>query len=291
MSDDGRDVVQALLAYAGAGVGPEETCADLGLVLGWRVWRAASDRLESFVFDTVWPQRRPLRAECPMRSKSTPVIARKSGLEAAGEPSGVTLHDHHEHAPALACRCGVYAAVDRADLPATSFDRRWIGPVALWGTVIEHKRGYRASHAYPLALEEVAPSSVLDGIQEVTVLFVEADDVIRGLGIEILRQRGCRVFAAADVCEARAVLRRHTLEIEIMIAGTPGDHPLDIRALVECAGKTRPEVAIVANSGRFLVASLDGRMAGAAERTSETADPFAHPLAGAYGIPVIARGH
>jgi len=290
MSGDGRDVVQALLAYVNAGVGPEDACADLGLVLGWRLWRAASDRLESFVFDTAWPQHRPMRAECPLRSHTAQTIGGGTGIEPAGELAGITLHEDHEHAPAFACRCGIYAALQRADLPTTSADRRWIGPVALWGTVIEHRFGYRASHAYPLALEEVAPSSVLDGIREVTVLFVEADAVIRDLGVAMLRRRGCRVFAAANCGEARRVFRQHTLDIDIMIAGTAAGRP-DIHALVEYAETARPEVAVVANSGRFLVASLDGRAAGVAGPASETADPFAHALARAYGIPVVVRNH
>jgi CheY-like chemotaxis protein len=175
-------------------------------------------------------------------------------------------------------------------LPTVSADRRWLGPVAMWGTVIEHKSGFRASHAYPLALEEVAPSSVLDGIREATVLFVESDEVIRDLGMDMLRRRGCRVFAAANACEAHAALTRHALRIDVVIAGT-GESLADVQAVVEYAEKTRPEAAVVANSGRFLVLSLDGRRAGIVQRPAEAADPFAHPLARAYGIPAVSRGH
>jgi hypothetical protein len=46
---------------------------------------------------------------------------------------------------------------------------------------------------------------------------------------------------------------------------------------------------VVANSGRFLVASLDGPRASAlTQRRVVPLDPFDHPLARAYGVPVIA---
>lgn len=59
---------------------------------------------------------------------------------------------HRTHdAPALDCLCGLHAS--------TSFDvlRRTrcpavIGRVALWGRIVEHERGYRASFGYPQRL-------------------------------------------------------------------------------------------------------------------------------------------
>jgi hypothetical protein len=272
--DDGRAVVGALLAYARAGIPPEETCTELGLVLGWRLWRADSDRLESFVFDTVWPERRPLTAECPVHAHPphghVTQPTRRNLLAETLEPGGGSLHDEFEQAPAIGCRCGIYAAIHRTDLPTLSADQRWIGPVALWGTVMEHRRGSRASYAYPLGLEEVAPTSVLDGIEEVTVLFLESDAMIRGLGLEMLRRRGCRVFAVADADEAGTALKHYGSDIDLLVAGIAG-READVPAILARARETRPDAAIVANSGRFVVASLDGRRAGPPERACRLA--------------------
>lgn len=69
-------------------------------------------------------------------------------------------------APAERCRCGIYAFRDPEHLllhvqgwysdphlfAATTIERVVLGAVALWGTVIEHERGYRAEYAYPLGL-------------------------------------------------------------------------------------------------------------------------------------------
>jgi hypothetical protein len=60
----------------------------------------------------------------------------------------------HE-APDIRCSCGIHAARSLA-----TFDRprpAWppppvIGTVSLWGTVVEHERGWRARYAYPARL-------------------------------------------------------------------------------------------------------------------------------------------
>ncbi len=111
----------------------------------WRVWRILREgedyALASVVKRTVWPVRKPLVAEC---LKALPFLA--------------WLRRRQPHgAPEPCCECGIYAAsldcVRRylADsLPEAQ--TRVIGRVALWGSVIECERGYRATYAYPRAL-------------------------------------------------------------------------------------------------------------------------------------------
>jgi hypothetical protein len=153
--------------------------------------------------------------------------------------------------------------------------------------VIEHQRGYRASHAYPLRLEEISPSTVLDAIGAVTVLFLEVDNVIRRLGAEMLRGRGCRVYEAANGAAASEILRQCADGIDVLLAGTDG-RGSEVRALIDAAARIRPEMTVLVNSGRFLAASFDGRGREVADRGLALGDPFAHPLSRSYGVPVIA---
>ena len=60
-------------------------------------------------------------------------------------------------APGPRCECGIYATdlarASRYLRDSIPFDLdRVLGRVALWGTVVECERGFRASHAYPVAL-------------------------------------------------------------------------------------------------------------------------------------------
>jgi hypothetical protein len=58
-------------------------------------------------------------------------------------------HDSHD-APQAKCTCGVYAAKSLEHLRKNGYDRFGIyGEVCLWGTVVEHERGWRAQRAYP----------------------------------------------------------------------------------------------------------------------------------------------
>lgn len=122
-------------------------------VVGWRMWFAAEmrfaaerskrTRLISVVQRTIWPDGKPLVAEC--RRTHLPVwpLARRS-------------HD----APGPRCACGIYATdmeTVQTYLPqrviATRGDRiPVVGRVSLWGVVHEHECGWRASCAYPISL-------------------------------------------------------------------------------------------------------------------------------------------
>jgi hypothetical protein len=61
------------------------------------------------------------------------------------------VHDSRESH--LKCSCGVYAAKRTAHLRQFGYEGRGIhGEVYLWGTVAEHKLGWRAQFAYPKSL-------------------------------------------------------------------------------------------------------------------------------------------
>jgi hypothetical protein len=115
---------------------------EIGEAIGWRAWRVVEHddglRLASVLYDEVWPSDGPLVAACA----------------------------HGHAAPDFDCACGIYAAkwlelalpyrVGRDD-PRTV--ARVVGLVALGGDVIEHRDGFRASHARPLELVACRPSS------------------------------------------------------------------------------------------------------------------------------------
>jgi preprotein translocase subunit YajC len=62
------------------------------------------------------------------------------------------VHDARE-LPHPNCTCGVYAAKNLEHLRQFGYQRRGIhGEVYLWGTVVEHKLGWRAQFGYPKSL-------------------------------------------------------------------------------------------------------------------------------------------
>lgn len=114
--------------------------------MGWRCWRVyvPSASLRSTHWDEPWPSRQALTATC-----------------LSGHHVGVTL-------PSIECTCGIWSYSSRD--PVVEAVRRWstgfedngwttvyatvvVGQVSLWGTVIEHEEGWRASKAYPYSLE------------------------------------------------------------------------------------------------------------------------------------------
>ena len=111
----------------------------------WRVWKVARrDReysLGSVVQRTLWPAGEAFTAECLRVPRLFGRLRRK----------------RPHTAPEGHCECGIYAApLDRlaeylSDVPFRGV-ARVLGRVALWGTVVECERGFRASHAYPLRI-------------------------------------------------------------------------------------------------------------------------------------------
>jgi hypothetical protein len=108
----------------------------------WRVWklvrREGEYMLGSVVQRTLWPPGAALTADCLRGRHLFPRLRRRRA----------------HAAPESDCECGIYAAaLDRVgqylvEAPCRGVSRV-LGQVALWGTVIECERGFRASHAYP----------------------------------------------------------------------------------------------------------------------------------------------
>ena len=110
-------------------------------VQGWRIWNLA--------IDEDGPSLRPAGAGVDAWSALHPTEAR------CGVPALLTLGRAPHRAPGPDCRCGIYAGSS-----LRTFERprpAWppppvVGTVSLWGTVIEHERGWRAQLAYPSRL-------------------------------------------------------------------------------------------------------------------------------------------
>jgi hypothetical protein len=116
--------------------------------VGWRAWLVVQTpdglRLSSVLYPTLWTPRQEEVAVCRPDAHGR-------------DPADAAPHD----APHARCSCGIYAS--KTPDGATSYFHgtsrgpikplfRVMGTVALWGTIIEGARGYRASHAYPRRL-------------------------------------------------------------------------------------------------------------------------------------------
>jgi hypothetical protein len=108
-------------------------------IVGYRVWQWDTAGLRSLNGEP-WSPSKPLAAGCRAAARGSIV-----GL-------GEAVHNTHE-SPHSDCTCGVYAAKKIEHLRQFGYKRRGIhGEVYLWGTVVEHTRGWRAQFAYPKSL-------------------------------------------------------------------------------------------------------------------------------------------
>lgn len=105
-------------------------------IIGHRVWRWDAAGLRS-LNGKRWHPRQPLAAKCGARN----------------------AHEAHE-VPQTDCTCGVYAAKNFEHLRQLGYEGRGVrGEVYLWGTVVEHRLGWRAQFAYPKKL--VLPTDLI----------------------------------------------------------------------------------------------------------------------------------
>jgi hypothetical protein len=105
-------------------------------IVACRIWRWDTSGLKS-LNGRLWSPGQPLAAKC-----------------GAGN-----AHDTHEP-PHLDCTCGVYAAKNFEHLRQLGYEGRGVrGEVYLWGTVVEHRLGWRAQFAYPKKL--VLPTDLI----------------------------------------------------------------------------------------------------------------------------------
>jgi len=108
-------------------------------ILGWRIWNLSPEPrlLPARSGVDAWEPRQVVRARC-------------------ARPTILSIGPHD--APDLRCGCGIYAARSLDDFPRPR--PAWppptvVGTAALWGTVVEHERGWRAAYAYPARLRLV----------------------------------------------------------------------------------------------------------------------------------------
>jgi len=108
-------------------------------VVGYRVWQWDATGLRSLNGEK-WFAHRPLSAVCR--------------AAACGSISGLSKATHNPaELPSFSCTCGVYAAKTIEHLRQCGYRKFGVhGEVFLWGTVIEHERGWRAQFAYPKTL-------------------------------------------------------------------------------------------------------------------------------------------
>jgi hypothetical protein len=122
-------------------------------VVGYRVWRWNAAGLKSLNGEPWFPGR-PLAAGCRAAARGT-IVGRTRAVHGAHEP------------PHSDCTCGVYAAKNIEHLRQFGYERRGIhGEVYLWGTVVEHKLGWRAQFAYPKSLF-LAPDAIPFTLREI----------------------------------------------------------------------------------------------------------------------------
>lgn len=111
-------------------------------IQGWRVWNV-SDGPEG-------PLLHPAGSGVDVWRPNVPVEARCG----AAPLTSLGIGRPHE-APDMRCTCGIYAArsLDAFDRPRPAWPPSpVVGTISLWGTVVEHERGWRARFAYPTRL-------------------------------------------------------------------------------------------------------------------------------------------
>jgi preprotein translocase subunit YajC len=108
-------------------------------LVGYRVWQWDTVGLNSLNGER-WVSHHPLSAICR--------------ANAIGYIAGLSKAKHNPaESPCFNCTCGVYAAKTIEHLHQCGYKRFGVhGEVYLWGTVVEHERGWRAQFAYPKAL-------------------------------------------------------------------------------------------------------------------------------------------
>jgi len=108
-------------------------------VIGYRVWQWDATGLRSLNGEK-WFAHQPLSAVCR--------------ADACGSIAGLSKSTHNPaELPHFSCTCGVYAARTMEHLRQCGYRKLGVhGEVYLWGTVVEHERGWRAQFAYPKTL-------------------------------------------------------------------------------------------------------------------------------------------
>jgi hypothetical protein len=121
-------------------------------IIGCRVWHWDGVGLRSLNGEP-WQPGTPLQARCRVCDFA---------LWSRGHQARLSSNI----APDLKCTCGIYAGGNLEHLRKPGYERSLIyGQVLLWGTVVEHQRGWRAQYAYPhsfLLPPEVLPVTLME---------------------------------------------------------------------------------------------------------------------------------
>ena len=121
-------------------------------IIGCRVWHWDGVDLRSLNGEP-WRPGTPLQARCRVCDFA---------LWCRGHQTRLGSHS----APHLECTCGIYASGNLEHLRKPGYERSLIyGKVLLWGTIVEHRRGWRAQYAYPhsfLLPPEVLPVTLME---------------------------------------------------------------------------------------------------------------------------------
>jgi hypothetical protein len=104
-------------------------------IVGYRVWTWDTKGLKSLCGER-WHPSQSLAARCRASAVVGTIAGRVEG------------HDSHD-APQVNCTCGIHAAKTLHHFGAGYEQYGIHGEVYLWGTVVEHERGWRAQLAYP----------------------------------------------------------------------------------------------------------------------------------------------
>jgi hypothetical protein len=132
-------------------------------IVAYRAWRWTPSALTSLNGE-FWPPNQSVKANCTRSPNS--------------------------HAPPhVDCTCGIYAAKSLDHLRMMGYaDLGVCGEVYLWGTVVEHRFGWRAQFAYPKTLL-VAPESLLFGRfvrRELSADELESLKILTAYGADVL---------------------------------------------------------------------------------------------------------
>ncbi len=150
-------------------------------VVGYRVWQWDAAGIKSLNGER-WVAHQPLSASCR--------------AAASGSISGLSKTEHNPaELPDFNCTCGVYAARTTEHLRQCGYQKFGVhGEVYLWGTVVEHERGWRAQFAYPKTFV-LAPNTIPFSLSEINVR------------LQTLTEFGTDVFLVSD--HERVALWKH----------------------------------------------------------------------------------
>lgn len=110
-------------------------------IIAYRVWQIKNGLLYAYAQDAAWKPMERFEADCLLQSSIY-------GYPYFG------ARKHLERAPISSCSCGIYAfkEVELVVEHMAENEKLFAGRVALWGSVIECERGYKAEFAYPQVL-------------------------------------------------------------------------------------------------------------------------------------------